>query len=314
MDFFNQIKNLDDEQLKELISLKIDEQTYKASVNQKRFIGIDCGINPEYSLTEETEKDNKAMWFGYIPKDVKIIYSFTQNSKGYTINNGGYYYMDDSVVYEFALYARDKKANNYLEFLDIIWSFVDQYFNNLMIPLNSRSEMLSPLLRDENWYFEPLIEHTIKTFKGRNNAMCSEYTAIVQNILTVFGYQSMYFVGSVQCDFAAGPHAFNIALIEGHPLLLDYTLPVPTYDLNNNLVATSPYLGIIRNFSVDKLITSTKDDDPLDFPEYDFYLLNGKEQYHELNTRRYYAIGNVTFFEKHPNYQKKSKGLQTHFL
>ena len=223
--------------------------------------------------------------------------------------------MDDSIVYEFALFAKNKKADNYLEFLDLIWEFANKYFNNLDPRVYNRDEMLSPLLKREDWYFNPTIEHSITTFKGRNNAMCSEYSALAQNILSVYGYQSMYFIGSVKCDYGVGPHAYNIAIIEGHPLLLDYTVPVRTYDLKGNIVAYSPFVGIIKNFNSDTLINSSKNSEPLDFKEYDFYLLgdilsSDNIQYNELDSIRYYAIGNIKFFEEHKNYQKKPKELK----
>ena len=309
MDLFNYLKNLDEEQIRQMIALKITELKYKSKINSKNFIGVDCGINPAYTILEKPEDDNKAMWFGFIPNDVKIVYSFTQNSNGYTTNNGGYYYMSDSIIYEFAIFAKNKEANNYLEFLDLIWEFLDKYFNNLRPPINTRSEMLSPLLRNDDWYFEPTIEHNIEIFKGRNNAMCSEFAAVAQNILSIYGYQSMFFVGSVKVEDTIGPHAFNIAIVENNPLLLDFMIPVSTYDLQGNEIGFSPYMGIIKDFSIEKLITTSKEKEPLSFPEYEFYLLNDKVQYHELDKKRHYALGNLKFFEENTNYEKKSKVL-----
>ena len=313
MDFYNMIKNLDDEQIRELISLKIDELTYKANDQDKRFIGIDCGVNPNYTLGEKQEYSNRAMWPGFIPEDIKIVYSYKEDTNGYTVNSGGYYYMDNSLIYDFALYIKREKIENYLDFLDKMWFFIENYFDKRICPASpgiTRDEMLAPLKRDNNWNFEPTIEHSITTFKGMNNALCSEYTAVAQNILAVFGYIPMYFIGSVQTDFASGPHAFNIAIIEKHAFLVDFTVPVSTYDIQGNLVAYSPYLHLIDNFSVERLKEMSDSKEPFEASDYEFWRCNGKDIYHKLDTKRYYMLGDIQFFDKNPNYEKKPKGLQ----
>jgi hypothetical protein len=313
MDFFNLLKTLDDRQIKEVVAYRIAEEKAKSEVNKKNYIGIDCGVNPKFTLGEKPEDESKTMWVGYIPENIKVVYKY-DDYKGFTVNNGGYYYMDDSLVYEFCLYAKNKKADNYLELLDLIWSFAEHYFDSFDPNFTERCEMLYPVLKNEGWFFEPTIEHNIKMFKGRNNALCSEYSAVAQNIMSVFGYQSMYFIGSVKCEYGTGPHAYNISIVEGHPLLLDYTIPVRTYDMKGNVIAYSPYAGIINGFSADYLLNVANNKEPMNFPEYDLYLMGDKVRYHEKETTRYYAIGDIKFFEKNPNYQKNSNGLQKKHL
>jgi len=306
MDFYNMLKTLDENQIRELISFKIDEASYKSKINGERYIGVDCGANPNITLNGPQEEKSKAMWYGFIPADVKIVYSFIPNAQGFTVNDGRYYYLDDdSYIYDFALYIKDKEVHNYLEFLDYVWLFIETYFYNLRIPTNTRNEMFCPLTKDGTWYHEPTTKHSIKNFKGQNNAECSEYSALAQNILTVFGYQTLYFGGAVSSTYGNGGHAFNISVIEGTAFLLDFTIPVTTFDLKGNEISRSPFLGIIRNFSSDLLVKNTDESIPFEFPDYEFYLLNDKTIYHELDTKRQYIIGKINYFDLKNNQTMK---------
>ena len=306
MDFYNAIKNLNQEQIDELISLRIAQEKYKSSQNHKRFIGIDCGINPSLTLVGEKELDSQAMWNGFIPEDVKIIYSFVPNEQGYTVNNGCYYYMDtEDYIYEFAKFIKTKDVQDEIEFLAYVYQFIDNYFNNLANQEIHRKIMHQPLIGPDGKYIEPTSGHLFSEFKASNNAECSEYSAMAQNILSVFEYPMIYFGGSVNSAHGRGGHAFNFTLINKMACVIDFTIPVEMYSLDGKYLGLAPFIGSVKDFSTETLKKHLLEYIPYNFREY--YFVVTEEQFMMItngNTRNY-IVGNVEYFNE--KNLKKSK-------
>ena len=303
MDFYNMIKNLDDEQLKELISFKIDEARYQAKDIPKRFIGIDCDINPCITLDGEQELDSQALWQGFIPEDVKIIYSFVPNEEGYTVNNGCYYYIDDNkYLYEFSKYIKEKDIKDDIDFLTYVYKFIDQYFNSFIEKDLNRNKMHQPLVDAFGKYITPNIGHHFKDFKSLNNAECSEYSAMAQNILSIFGYTTIYFGGAVNSIYGRGGHAFNLSLINEKPCIIDFTIPVETYSFDGKIDYT-PFLGNIKDFSTESLKKHLLEYIPYEFPDYYCINVNNKIIMITNGHKRGYIVGNIEYY----NEKKKVK-------
>ncbi len=299
MDFYNTIKNLDEEQIRELISFKIDQLRYLSRVFPNRFIGVDCNINPELTLDGEVEQKSQAVWQGFIPEDVKIVYSYVKNEDGYTVNNGCYYYMDDfDYIYEFAKFIKAKAPENEMGFLTFLQNFIDQYFRGITIKEQKRDDMHRPLVDKEGRYIAPTIGHHFSDFKGINNARCSEYSAMAQNILSIFDYKMMYLDGAVNTPDAKGGHSFNFTIVDGIPCIIDFTMAVATISLNGEFVTYTPFIGYINDYSPENLRQHILEREPFDF--LDYYNLLAKENIFTVVTghKRNYIVGNVEYYDK----------------
>jgi len=300
MDFYYMIRDLDEEQIDELISLRIDELTYKAAKIPRRFIGVDCGVNPDVSFAGEIEHDSQALWQGFIPEDVKIIYSFLPNKDGYTVNNGCYYYIDNhDYIYEFAKYIKNQKITDEIAFLTYVYRFIDNYFNSLTAKEElTRQQMHQPLIDENGRYIEPTMGHLFSEFKASNNAMCSEYSAMAQNILSVFDYPMIYLSGSINSPDGKGGHAYNLTIVKKMPCIVDFTLPVEVYSLAGGVIEYSPFLGPIDNFSTETLRKHAIDCIPFDFVDY--YYLRAENGFSLITTgqKRHYIIRDVEYYNE----------------
>ncbi len=300
MDFYYMIRNLDEEQIDELISLKTAELTYKAAQFPRRFIGVDCGVNPDVTLDGEVEHDSQAIWQGFIPSDVKIIYSFLPNDDGYTVNNGCYYYIDNhEYLYEFARYIKQQNITDEIDFLTHVYNFIDNYFNGVIINKElTRLQMHKPLYDKDGKYIEPSKGHLFSDFKGSNNAMCSEYSAIAQNILSVFGYTMIYLSGAVNSPIGKGGHAYNLTLVKNVPCIIDFTIPVEVYSLDNDTIDYSPFLGPIEDFSPEGLSEHIHERIPFDFIDYYYLITNNGHSMITTGKERSYVVSDIEYFNE----------------
>lgn len=299
MDFYYMIKKLSDDQVKELISFKIDELRYKSYQIPKRFIGVDCDINPSLSINGEIDFDSQTMWQGFIPEDVKIIYSFVKNEEGYTVNNGCYYYVDNyEYLYEFAEYIKGQDIKDEMDFLNHVYMFIDNYFYNLKTNYVHRKIMHSSLMDVNGKYIKTNKKHSFLDFKGSNNAECSEYSVIVQNILSIFDYQTIYFGGSVASPKGIGGHAFNFSIIENKPCIIDFTIPVNIYSWDGVLVGKSPFLGVINDFNPKTMTRHAIEHIPYDFSDYYMMEINKVLTMFPTNEERHYVIGNIEYYNE----------------
>lgn len=310
MDFYNMIKNLEKDQISELISFKIDQAKYASNYTNKRFIGVDCGINPSLTLTGENELDSQAMWNGFIPEDVKIIYSFVPNENGFTVNNGCYYYVDShEYLYEFAMFIKDKNIKNDLEFLSYVYLFIDTYFYNLSLKDTHRKQMHKPLINQNGKYIESLKKHRFQDFKGSNNAECSEYSVLAENILSIFGYPILYLGGSVSAREEHGGHAFNLILINGKAYIIDFTIPIEIYTIDGIVKSKMPFIGAIDDFNSETLHDHLINQTPYDFNEYYLLDVNNNLMMVKTDSERHYVVGNVEYYNKKQKLEKTIKKI-----
>ncbi len=308
MDFYNTIKNLDDEQIKELISLKIDKLTYQSYVFPNRFIGIDCDINPKRNFYGEVESKSQSVWQGFIPKDVRIIYSFLPNEEGYTVNNGCYYYIDDDTyLYEFAKYIKRKEIKSEFEFLTHVYNFIENYFYGLIPHDYTREQMHHPLLGADGKCIEPTSGHHFLDFKAANNAMCSEYSAMAQNILSIFDYTMIYFCGAVKSNVGCGGHVFNFGLVNSNPCIMDFTIPVEVFSLNNEPSYYSPFLGPVKDYSNETFKKHFFNQIPYDFNDYHYVETSNQFNMIADGNQRHYVIGNISYYKTEKTLHKKNK-------
>lgn len=309
MDFLEKIRNLSEEELKETVKERIFELEKNADeLNEKvDTIGYVIGHNPTNYKFDEYKSNPVSIIYiynGYIPKGMRIVYGMYYDELFYLASNkGDYYYVDDdSYILDFCKFIKDKDLGTELEFFSYILEFCQNYFKK--IEKIDRAEMYKMIYKKYRYYYEPKKEHVFTDFKDKGNAMCSEYTLMANNILNVFGFESNYALGKLNIEQGGnGDHAFNIVEYTekstGKKInaIMDYCSPVKIYDMNYNIIDSSPFIGIL-NVPNDKLIDYiTKDDRELVFENYGYMIMGnsmhkiGYQRNRTYKISQYFTVG-----------------------
>ena len=226
--------------IKEAYNRTKQYNTYKGLIGARSEVnktGFDFDPNSkrgEYSY-------NVPFWNGYVPLNTKIVYGNKFDKYyDYDSNGGRYYYVDDdSYVYEFIKQLNDWDVENCFDLLSVINGFC---LNLFVKTINSkdRSQIHKLILKDDQFYFEPIKEHSIKDFYGNGSAVCTEYALVVCNLLNVLGVPTYYCMDK--------KHAYNIffAKIDGmeddyNGYLLDFSDNVLVVDEKFNYVGSFPF-------------------------------------------------------------------------
>lgn len=271
MYFYDMIKDMSDEEIEKHLSYEIRELEVLSKINNKGdIIGYKLSYNPsEIDFMAKNKEDAipiKVRCFhgGYVPKGTKVVYGCSVDKNGIVASGGMYYIVDDdSYIYEFAKYIKNKHVINEEDFFEYVLSYLENYFG--VIAGLSRDEMFKLILKNNRTYHEPIREHKLSDFKKKGNAMCSEYSIMANNILSVFGFDSYVIIGREK-DEKTGTegHAFNFVSYldengERNDALIDFANSVGVYDYNFNKIGDSPYIIHLDNLDnefVDKFLTN----------------------------------------------------------
>ena len=257
----DKLNKLDDKERKVIVDYYIDKA--KERVESMNFdsdtIGYQSEINgymQNFTNLDEYQEMHilgTPFWLGFIPNDKKIVYCF--EIKNCAISNSGYYYyIDDyNYLYEFAKYIKNKRIVNDLTFMVNVHEFIYKYFNTLNEPI-TREQLHHLIYNVNDMFYEPFKEHNITDFKGNGSAKCSEYAAMFQNILSVFGYDTVYIHGELDDDEEKHScHAFNMTVIDDEYSLVDISMPIACYNYSNKAKKRYPYIYCLDGFSEDDL-------------------------------------------------------------
>ena len=178
------------------------------------FIGIGANINPSRDGNGETFMLYDT-YHGYIPLGTKIIYGAFFNFENHTYANHGYYYYldDESYIVDFFKYLRTRKVENEYDILVAVKEFLAIYFEKNIDGI-SRDELHQLIYKSDGTFFHPVKEHSIKDFKGNGSALCSEYSAIAENILSVLGFDMMYLMDSEPGQIRGRLYMVSLFLIQ----------------------------------------------------------------------------------------------------
>lgn len=200
MEIYKRILSCKDKNIKGLISkiiYKLTEEAWNDNCDDVSTIG--CFPVKTSILDLESEGadyyNETPYWIGYIPLGMRVAYCMDIDFQGMYSDMGGYFVMNsDEYILEFARWLRGKKVviNNPYELINYVNEFLDIYFNVVKINQVNRKN-LHILLVDKNGnLIPPLQEHNITDFKGVGAAMCTEYAALASNILSVFGFNTLF--------------------------------------------------------------------------------------------------------------------------
>ncbi len=282
MNYVDFIKVLDDKTLEEFVKLRIKE--LENSDNNSVVLGYDVesDFTNMYLDGDTFNIDYHCFYRGYIPKDTKLVFGLSYDINGYIGNDGKYYYLDeDDYIIDFCKFIKDKRISNELELFDYILAFIEDYFgmDDKIIyddkEIISREKMFQLLYKSDYNFYTPSLEHGISWFKGRGNALCSEYSIIANNIMNFMGINSSLILGCQNNgrEKVEG-HAYNIASYERRDngkreyLLIDYADYVCRMNANYEIVGNSPFIGKLDYFDNDYLKNMIFNDKHLVFSDY----------------------------------------------
>lgn len=322
MDFYEDIKDMSDEDIKKLLSYAIYnlENISKLNNDGKNVIGYDISYNPtNYNLLNKNDEDvlildSVNIYYGYVPKNTKMVYAlFTDwNGNGLFSNEGRYYIIDDdSYIYEFCKYVRDYEINNECDLFQCILLFLKKYLG--VIQNRSRDQMFQMVLGSNMLYCAPINEHKLSDFKHKGNAMCTEYTIMANNILSVFGFDSYVIMGDTKSDCGYEGHAFNFVSYTDEEfkrisILLDFFNDANVYDLSFKKIGSVPFCLELEEFDnkfIDDFINNEKH-----LITSDYFVMNIGDSLHAacLNRERDYYVKSETILDFTSNgYQKQKK-------
>ena len=282
MDFYNEIIKFDKESAKVITKERL-KYLEDSSVSNK-IIGYH--VDNKFTKYDVQERNGKTIFDldincfhpGYIKKDTKIVYGLFYDNLGNASNNGNYYYIDyDQYIYDFIDFIMEKDVVNEADFFGYVLDFLKEYFG--IIEIIKREDMFKMILNKNEDNLDPVNEHKLSSFKGKGNAMCTEYAVMAQNILSVFGIDCYMMIGTQKLGSDQGEwHAFNLVSYVDEDeneksYLVDFCNCVAIFDEKFNKIGYNPFIREIDQINqelVNDLINNNKH---LVLPNYNYYLL-----------------------------------------
>ena len=315
MDFYNELINLSDNEIDTLVEERINELDDR-NTTEDDFIGYEADnniIKKEIKYNESGKSygiDMKCFYSGYIKENTKIVYGMIYDGEGNISNNGSYYYIDThEYINDFCKYISKIEVSNEYELFEYLIDFLKEYFG--YFEKISRNEMFKLIVDNYGRNITPINEHGLSWFKGKGNALCTEYSIMAQNILNVFGIESYLVIGTIKTGNGKPEgHAYNLLKIfneAGHEknLLIDFCNHVNTYDINFKLIAPSPFIEELQYLDqefINELVNNRKH---LIFGDYNYMIVgNTLTKLSYDRNRDYYISGDIYYG---PNVKKCKK-------
>ena len=177
---------------------------------------------------------------GFIPLNTRIKYE-SMALETYGMETTDFFY-------EFAHFIKKHNINSTGSLLFNIEYFINSYFG--YSSKDSRSDIFNDVAfqsttTDEE-YFQALQNNKIGDLKGKRSAQCTEKAAIAQQLLSLFGFESYYCVGCVDLENRQEAHSFNIVKKGDNYAIVDYSLPVTSFNQDGSIKAFYPFIGEIK--------------------------------------------------------------------
>ena len=319
MDFYNYLKELSDEDLVLTIKEKINQLEKKSKEdNTTDIIGYELDYNPkEYNLTKKEvdffDVTIHCFYSGYVRKGLKVVYGLCYDNEGIVSNDGRYYYIDDdNYLIDFCRFIRDKDIINEYELFDYILEFIRIYFGLISDNSHDREEMFRMIEKKDRVYYKPIKEHGLSWFKGKSNAMCSEYAIIAQNILSLFDIDAYLLLGHEKTGDEVGEsHAFNIISYQEKETnkevnaLIDFANFTTVHDINFKRIGQLPYMIHLDEITEEYIKEIINNEKHICFEDYSYIATPNSLIIVGLQRDRDYYINNQLIPEK--KYQKMKK-------
>lgn len=299
MNFYKELLKLNDEEIDILVDYRID---YLEQDKDVEYIGYNAENNfIKHNVVEnDNEKsyslDMRCFYAGFIPKNTKVIYGMIYGQDGNVSNEGNYYYIDShKYIKDFCKYIKDYDIENEYELFDYILDYLKDYFGS--IEKISREDMFKLIKDENNRNYNLTNEHGLSQFKGKGNALCTEYSIMAQNLLSFFGITSYLVIGKIKTgDYDEEAHAFNLISVNNKDYLIDFSNYVRVLDEKFKCLGKSPFMGeldVIDQEFVDALVN---EEEVLEFDDYNYLVIgNTLAKISFDRKRRYFIDGQLEF-------------------
>ena len=252
-------------------------------------IGMDIPINPQKYFFNGINDDSYLYdesileWGGYIPFGTKIVYNMWLSFSDYSsYNAGGYYYLDDEeYIGECIYFLKDE----YIPDIETLINYVYAYLCNKLeknVNKKDRADIHRLVRKDEDTFFEPVREYSIKDFYHNGSALCSEYGVMAQNILSFLDLDvTLVFTGS---------HAFQLLKIDDDYYALDFSKTVAVLNYDMKYINKVPYFCKIGPLDDEWLKRFFDGEEKISLKEYYIQSIGNHFYKMETNYDRIYSI------------------------
>lgn len=191
--------------------------------------------------------------------------------------------------YDFAHFVRKYRINNKGSMIYNMEYFINQYFG---YPGKNEREII---FNDNAWnstttdeeYFTALKNNKLSDLKGKGAAECTERSALAQQLLSLFGIEVYYCIGCTDFGNRQECHCFNIVKRKNDYALLDYSVPVTSYNEDETINAYYPFIG---NLSEEEFLDFVNNGVLKDFKNYQYI----EKEKQVLDSSRKYIVGSYT--------------------
>ena len=300
MNIYDMLKSMSDEEIEKYVSYEILNLERKSRNNNScNTIGYKLDYN--FSKVNILHKDGRVpieencCYMGYIPKGVNVVFGCTVAENGMAANSGMYYTVDtDSYIYDFCKYIKNIDVINERDLFEYVLLFIKDYFGT--ISNNNRIEMFRLISKLDGTYYKPVSEHKFSDFKGKGNAMCTEYAITANNILSILGFDSYVVFGQEKNgESVPEDHAFNLVSYTDSnykrvDLLIDFADYIHVFDERHKKIGDSPYVIYLNDFDLEFINDFFSDN--LSIKENDYFLMTMGNQLFTVyidKDRQYYV-------------------------
>ena len=261
MNLFQKILNCKEEEIDSLIEQAIkDSDSNAEKVDSLGFLDY----RKFYSLFK-----------GFIPLKTRIKYA-NLSIEDYGMETTDY-------IYEFAHFIREHKINNKASLIYNLEYFVNSYFG---FSGKANRETIFYDIAFQNTttdeeFWKAIDNNKLGDLKKKGAAQCTERSALVQQILSVFGIESYYSIGCVDLGDRQEAHCFNIVKRKNDYALLDYSIPIASYNEDGSFRAYYPFIGTLTNEEFLDFVSNGT------IKTFDEYYMKGKQKEKTGNQRKY---------------------------
>lgn len=135
-------------------------------------------------------------------------------------------------------YIRNNRIKDVYSFFKTITNF-NIYYLGITAKKDVREDFLNskvPIDAADDEYFKIIDSFSIEDFKGRGIGMCTEFSAITNIVLSLFGIECYYVSGDYTLGDMKDAHAYNILHLKDGYYILDTSNPHCMYNSSGKLV------------------------------------------------------------------------------
>lgn len=227
LDIIKEIKELKEEQIENYIKTRIEK--------------LELENDSENNIIEPSIKEKTAKFKGFIPRNMEVIADTSAVVGGFLLN--------DNEIYRILIDKIRNTDNN----LQAIQESINEYFGGLALSENETNrKKLYDRIELEYSEFEP---YSISEYRNNNTALCTERTALAQNMISFLGGESYYIMGHLSSSngIANMNHAYTCLINKEHGsgMLIDFTNPIVDKQTNQMHVYHS---GIMSKDFLNKVL------------------------------------------------------------